>query len=131
MPRNRRGWGMGGGGSGLQPQRTPLTGAILEPALLVLLKEHPRHGYNLLGDLDALGLPNLHPSVVYRTLRDMESLGWIASDWHTGQTQGPPRRMYTLTPLGETVLHQWGLELRDKQRVITDLINRMPVKKGE
>ena len=80
MPRHRRGWAMGGGGGGHQGRHSPLAASLLEPALLVLLKEKSRHGYTLLADLETLGLSTIHPSVVYRVLREMEGLGWVQSD---------------------------------------------------
>lgn len=124
MPRHRRGWGMGGGPN-CETRHSTLTISLLEPALLILLKENPRHGYTLLGDLDGLGLKALHPSVVYRTLREMEDLGWIQSDWDTNQTQGPPRRTYGLTAQGEDVLQNWQQELSRTETIITQLLNRI------
>lgn len=124
MPGRQRGWGRGGGRG--RHRHSPLTGSMLEPALLVLLKEQPRHGYTLLADLDSLGMGTLHPSVVYRTLRQMEDLEWITSDWDTGQTQGPPRRTYQLTPSGEEVLAQWREELEKTRSLISHLADRMP-----
>jgi len=67
--------------------------------------------------LDGLGEFNLDdadPSLVYRALRDMEVEGWVTSSWEPHQTQGPPRRVYSLTSEGEAVLVEWArdLELR-------------------
>ncbi len=124
MPRHRRGWGINGE-NGFQHRHTPMTVPLLEPALLILLKEQPRHGYTLLNDLEALGMSMIHPSVVYRTLRDMESLEWIVSDWDTAQSQGPPRRIYTLTPQGEDALRGWQHELEKTQGLIVDLLKRI------
>jgi len=124
MPRHRRGWAIGGGPPPTD-RHTPLTVAMLEPALLVLLKEHPRHGYTLLADLEALGMGTIHPSVVYRTLRQMEMLAWVQSAWETDQTQGPPRRTYRLTVEGETALESWQGELRKTRDLIAQLVNRL------
>lgn len=124
MPRHRRGWAMGGGPNG-EGRHSPLTISILEPALLILLKAQPRHGYTLLADLESLGMSALHPSVVYRTLREMEGLEWIQSDWETDQTQGPPRRTYRLTDQGEEALQNWQHELEKTQKLISDLLNRI------
>ncbi|MBN2258008.1 MAG: helix-turn-helix transcriptional regulator [Anaerolineaceae bacterium] len=124
MPRRHRGWAMGAGGGGGN-RHSPLTVSILEPALLIMIKERPRHGYTLLADLESLGLGTLHPSVVYRTLREMEVLGWIRSDWDTGQTQGPPRRIYQLTDQGEGVLKNWQNELDKTQDTIQQLQKRI------
>lgn len=124
MPRHRRGWAMGGGLQN-ESRHSPLSVALLEPALLVLLQEKPRHGYTLLTDLSLMGITTLHPSVVYRTLRQMEELDWIQSDMDNGQTQGPPRRNYRLTIQGEEVLKFWQQELSKSKDLISDLLTRM------
>ena len=124
MPRHRRGWAMGGDPHS-EDRHSPLTTSMLEPALLILLKEQPRHGYTLLADLETLGMTTIHPSVVYRTLREMEGLEWIQSDWDTDQTQGPPRRIYRLTVQGEEALRNWQHELEKTQELISDLLKRI------
>ena len=124
MPRRRRGWAMGGGPHH-EDRQSPMVIAILEPALLILLREQPRHGYSLLADLSSLGLHTIHPSVVYRALREMEALEWIQSDWDTDQTQGPPRRTYRLTFQGEEALRNWQHELEKTQQLISDLLKRI------
>lgn len=128
MPRHRRGWAVGGGGGEYPVRHSPLALSMLEPALLILLKEHPGHGYTMLADLEALGMSTIHPSVVYRTLREMEELGWIQSNWDTEQTQGPPRRTYQLTAIGEEALFNWQHELGKTRDLITQLINRFEKK---
>jgi PadR family transcriptional regulator PadR len=124
MPRHHRGWMMGMGGGEYPMHHTPLTVSLLEPALLILIKEKARHGYTLLTDLDALGMGTIHPSVVYRTLREMEELGWIQSDWDTSQTQGPPRRIYRLASQGEEALEGWKHELGKVREIISSLLER-------
>jgi PadR family transcriptional regulator, regulatory protein PadR len=124
MPRHRRGWAMGGGGD-FQIRHSPLTISLLEPALLILIQEQARHGYTLLADLETLGISTIHPSIVYRTLREMEGLEWIESDWDTGQTQGPPRRVYRLTDQGEEALRKWQHELGRTQELISNLLQRI------
>lgn len=124
MPRHRRGWAMEGGPN-CENRHSPLTVSMLEPALLILINEQPSHGYTLLGDLEKLGMSTLHPSVVYRTLREMEELEWILSDWDTGQTQGPPRRTYQLTAQGQEALRNWQHELGKIQELISDLLKRI------
>ncbi len=124
MPRHRRGWAVEGE-HGRHQRHTPLTVSMLEPALLILLKEQPRHGYTLLADLESLGISTIHPSVVYRILRDMEDLEWIQSDWETDQTQGPPRRTYHLTDQGNEALRNWQHELEKTQGLIGELLKRI------
>jgi DNA-binding PadR family transcriptional regulator len=123
MPRHRRGWAMGNGYH-QEDRHSPLSVSMLEPALLVLLQQQPRHGYNLLAELESLGLRSLHPSVIYRALRQMEGLDWICSDWDTSQSQGPPRRNYRLTDLGEKALQNWQEELSNTGILINELLKR-------
>lgn len=124
MPRHRRGWAMGGGSQN-ESRHSPLSISLLEPALLILLREKPRHGYTLLTDLSLMGITTLHPSVVYRTLRQMEELEWIQSDMDNDQTQGPPRRNYRLTIQGEEALKFWQQELSKSNNLISDLLTRI------
>jgi len=70
-----------GHGQGQGKRHSPLIVSLLEPALLILVKGEPSHGYSLLAELGEMGIDTLHPSVVYRTLREMEDLEWIQSDW--------------------------------------------------
>lgn len=124
MPRYRRGWGLGNG-QNTENHHTPLINTLLEPVLLILLKEKPRHGYTLLSDLGTMGINTMHPSVVYRILRDLEALEWIQSDWENDETQGPPRRVYRLTTIGEDALRYWQNELKKTQDLISALITRI------
>ena len=103
-------------------RRTPLKVALVEPALLTLIAQSPRYGYSLLSELEELGLEELHPSVVYRTLRQLEDLEWIESEWETDTTQGPPRRLYRLTRIGAAALETWQEELHKAQVSIQQLL---------
>jgi PadR family transcriptional regulator PadR len=95
---------------------------ILEPTLLLLLHHSPAHGYTLLEQLGEFGLGELNPSVVYRALRDMEAKGWVTSVWDEEQTQGPPRRVYRLTAMGDEVLGWCTQDLRETRAMIDHLL---------
>jgi DNA-binding PadR family transcriptional regulator len=96
---------------------------FLEPTLLLLLHHGPAHGYTLLERLGEFGLGGLNPSVVYRALRDMEGRGWVTSFWDDEQTQGPPRRVYRLTALGNEALALWTQDLEETRRLIDRLLS--------
>ena len=127
MPRHGRGWAIGGNLREVE-SHSPLVGSLLEPALLVLLSKQPSHGYTLLSELSTLNMATIHPSVVYRTLREMENLGWISSDWDSELTQGPPRRNYHLTTQGEIALQSWKRELEKTNEIILKLLEKMQKK---
>jgi len=122
MPRQRRGWAMQGGEQ-FQRRHSPVTTSLLEPILLFSLKVSHSHGYNLLNDLREIGLGSIHPSMVYRTLREMEDLKWVISEWDISQPQGPPRRTYHITPLGEEAIENWKDELSRINQLIATLLN--------
>lgn len=121
MPRHGRGWAFRGGSKG-EDRHSPLVTSLLEPTLLFLIMEQPGHGYSLLSKLSELDMATIHASVVYRTLREMEDLQWISSDWDTDQTQGPPRRTYQITSRGEEVLQYWKKELEKTDGIIRKLL---------
>ncbi len=124
MPRHGRGWAMENGRWN-KDRHSPLIVSLLEPTLLVLIGEHPTHGYTLLTELNTMNMASIHPSVVYRTLREMELLGWIDFAWETDQTQGPPRKIYSLSAQGKEVLYFWKNELEKSSSLITQILNKI------
>jgi len=82
---------------------------FMEPCLLLLLSQSPAHGYELLGRLGQFGLDpeQLHPGIMYRTLRRLEGDGFLTSSWDTGSS-GPAKRLYQVTSEGEALLHSWS-----------------------
>lgn len=95
---------------------------FLEPTLLLGLHRGPAHGYTLIEQLRDFGLADLDASAVYRVLRDMEDEGWVTSSWEEEQTQGPPRRVYQLTALGDEVLRWLTQDLRGTRSMIDQLL---------
>ncbi len=96
---------------------------FLEPTLLLLLHQGPAHGYTFLEELEDFGLGGSDPSVLYRALRDMEEKGWVTSVWEEEGAQGPPRRVYRLTELGNEVLGWWTSDLRETAQIIEHFLD--------
>ena len=71
---------------------------------LLLLDAGVSHGYELRRELAARGA-DVDPSVLYRSLRRLESEGWAVSR-PAPSTAGPQRRSYRLTPAGRRLLHE-------------------------
>ena len=78
---------------------------FLRPCVLLLLREQPAHGYDLLQRLRALGFERDDPGGLYRTLRALEDDGLVSSSWEPSAV-GPDRRTYDLTRRGREVLHE-------------------------
>jgi DNA-binding PadR family transcriptional regulator len=86
---------------------------FVEPVVLLLLKKKGRsYGYDLSGDLQkhALTDAEIERAALYRTLRQLEANGNVASEWETVQA-GPARRIYRLTAKGEQHLEEWAVVL--------------------
>lgn len=82
-------------------------------ALLGLLCQRPRHGYELHAAFEALAggrqAWDVKPAQVYSTLSRLEEGGLIVRQG-TGQAGGPEKLIYTITPAGKEELTGWLLE---------------------
>jgi PadR family transcriptional regulator, regulatory protein PadR len=98
---------------------------FIEPCLLLLLSEKKAHGYELLDNLDSLGIdPRLQdPGQIYRYLRRMEQEDLLKSVWETGES-GPARRLYCITEEGEAVLSEWIKVFEKRIGILQSLIKR-------
>ena len=85
---------------------------FVRPWLLLLLLQHPSHGYEL---LERFGqderMPGIDPGLLYRTLRHLEDEGLVRSSWDAGP-RGPARRLYQVTDEGIAYLHAWAEEIQ-------------------
>lgn len=95
-----------------------------EPALLLLLRERPTHGYELLEALPALtGEQRVDMGNLYRVLRALEEDGLVTSQWQAGEP-GPAKRTYELTPEGQRLLDRWAEALREAQQDVQNFLDR-------
>jgi DNA-binding PadR family transcriptional regulator len=86
--------------------------------LLAFLNQEKLHGYGLIDKLENVGLSGINPSQIYRILRDYEEFGLVNSDWDQETTQGPPKRVYTLTEAGKLALERAVSSLLETQERI-------------
>jgi PadR family transcriptional regulator, regulatory protein PadR len=90
-----------------------------EPALLLLLRERPAHGYDLLERLPELtGEQRVEMGNLYRLLRALEEEGLVSSVWADG------KRTYSLTTAGRALLDQWAEALRLSRERIQSFLSR-------
>ena len=93
-----------------------------EPAVLLLLREGPMHGYQLLDRLP--GLPahdgRIDLGNLYRLLRALEADDLVRSEWQT--EPGPSRRVYRLTASAAGLLEGWARSLRDMRSGIDQFL---------
>jgi len=95
-----------------------------EPALLLLLREQPAHGYDLLERLPELtGEQRIEMGNLYRLLRALEEEGLVSSEWD-GASPGPTKRRYAITHAGERLLDEWVEALRVSQERTARFLDR-------
>lgn len=96
---------------------------FLRPCILLLLREEPAHGYDLLERLRPLGFKRDDPGRLYRALRGLEEEGLVRSAWQTSSS-GPDRRIYDLTLEGVEELHRAATALAEAARVVDVFLTR-------
>ena len=90
-----------------------------EPAILLLLRERPAHGYDLLERLPELtGEQRVEMGNLYRLLRALEEEGLVTSQWQDG------KRTYAIAEHGLQLLDQWVDALRRSQERTARFLER-------
>ncbi|MGI9538802.1 MAG: poly-beta-hydroxybutyrate-responsive repressor [Miltoncostaeaceae bacterium] len=101
----------------------------LQPFLLLALDKWQIHGYELMHRLTSFGFEALDRGSVYRTLRQLEEDGLVSSAWDTS-TQGPARRLYSLTDAGRNYLNVWASAFRGYQSMLDQFFSMYPQGSG-
>jgi PadR family transcriptional regulator, regulatory protein PadR len=105
------------------PTEPVLPKNFLRPAILLLLREDPAHGYDLIARLRPLGFARSDPGGVYRTLRGLEEEGLVHSGW-AASSSGPARRMYNITRSGTEELHRLATALDAGRQSLDAFLSR-------
>ena len=105
------------------PDPPPLPKNFLRACVLLLLREHPSHGYDMLERLGALGFERDDPGRLYRALRALEDEGLVRSAWEPSAA-GPARRIYELTRGGMEELHASAGALRGTAQLVDSFLTR-------
>jgi len=93
-------------------------------ALLLLLRERPAHGYDLLDRLpDLIGQERVDVGNLYRVLRTLEEQGLVRSEWDDS-LPGPAKRTYELTEDGAGALERWATALGETRDRIEAFLTR-------
>lgn len=90
---------------------------FLQCCVLLLLRERPAHGYQLLDRLKPFGIAAGDPGSLYRRLRSLERRGILRSKWESSEA-GPRRRTYYLTERGDVLLRTWAGALAETRRLV-------------
>jgi PadR family transcriptional regulator PadR len=97
---------------------------FVEPSLLLLLRERPLHGYELIERLpEVAGEGRVDVGNLYRLLRALEVEGLVSSEW-SAELPGPAKRTYELTDEGRRLLDRWAEALRQAQADVQGFLDR-------
>ncbi len=96
---------------------------FLRPCVLLLLREQPAHGYELLERLQPFAFGRDDPGRLYRVLRALEAERLVDSAWQASET-GPDRRMYRLTRRGMEELHEQARRLAAGREALEVFLSR-------
>ncbi len=97
---------------------------FVEPSILLLLRERPLHGYELIERLPELaGEGRIDVGNLYRLLRALEAEDLVSSEW-SAELPGPAKRTYELTPEGRRLLDRWAEALREAQSDVQSFLDR-------
>jgi PadR family transcriptional regulator PadR len=92
--------------------------------VLLLLREQPAHGYDLLDPLATLTREErVDMGNLYRVLRALEDENIVSSEWRD-DLPGPSKRVYELTGPGRGLLDQWVTALGDARGQIDEFLER-------
>lgn len=114
-----RGFGRGQGrGPGRGGRRRPLDHGDLRLLILKLISEAPRHGYEIIREIEArtAGAYVPSPGVIYPALETLLDLGWVEAE-----TKGS-RRSFRLTQEGEAELVADAETLERIEQRLADLL---------
>ena len=98
---------------------------FLIPALLLLLSEKPSHGYELTEKYTEFGFTEAgsDPGAIYRTLKLLDSEGFIKSKWDTDDP-GPAKKIYSITDEGLELLSSWVSEIKERKKTFELFLKR-------
>lgn len=103
--------------------RRELSRGTLELAVLAMVAQGPRYGYDLLSSLRKAsgGFPEVKEGTLYPVLHRLEDAGYIAAEWEA-EGRAAPRKYYKLTKAGrarlETLKAEWQRLVEGMTRVL-------------
>lgn len=95
---------------------------FLIPMMLLHLRDWNAHGYELMKKLSQFGLDSIDKGNFYRILRQLEKDAMVTSQWDT-TSDGPAKRIYSITDAGEQYLEIWAGSLEHYQKMLDQFFN--------
>ncbi|MGB5168248.1 MAG: PadR family transcriptional regulator [Acidimicrobiia bacterium] len=91
----------------VEQRRTQWLKGVLDLCVLARLMDGEAYGYELAKGLEAAGLGEIKGGTLYPLLNRLERDGLVETMWRDSR-QGPDRKYYQITNLGESALGEAG-----------------------
>ena len=105
----------------IEKWKSKILRGTLEYCVLLLLRQTPRYGYEILQELNAYPFISSTESTIYPLLRRLEKEGYLHSFWRDSAEGLPPRKYYSLTDEGQQYLNILSKEWNNLSNIISAL----------
>ena len=95
----------------------------LEGCVLAILRQEERYGYEISQNLECYGFGRIPEGTVYPLLLRLEKRGSITANFRASP-EGPQRKYYALTDLGQKELTEFFRNYRELSRAVDQLIKQ-------
>ncbi|MFD0481488.1 PadR family transcriptional regulator [Kineococcus sp. GCM10028916] len=102
-------------------RRAQLVRGVLDMCLLAMLRQQPGHAYELSHRLQQAGLGETSYGTIYPLITRLRRLG-LLEERSEPSGSGPPRKVFSLSPQGETALAAWSTQWLQSTHVVANLL---------
>lgn len=107
--------------SSIDNWKTQIRKGYLELCLLLMIREEKRlYGLEILERLSKLDLETKE-GTLYPILNRLTAEGWLSASWVTESVKGHPRKFYSLTKEGRSILAQMEEEYASMMKIFSQL----------
>lgn len=93
----------------------------LEYCILLLIKEKPYYGYEIMNELSAWPIITTKESTIYPLLKRLEKDGSVETSWQPSAEGLPPRKYYSINEAGMKHLEEMTREWDNLSSAIDDI----------
>ena len=95
----------------------------LEYCILLLIKEKPCYGYEIMNELSAWPIISSKESTIYPLLKRLEKDGSVETSWEPSAEGLPPRKYYSINETGMKYLEEMSQEWNNLSSAINQIRN--------
>ncbi len=91
--------------------------------MAILHRRQSSYGFALLREFESVGI-DVNEGTLYPLLNRMHKNGWLESNWETPTDGGHPRRFYSLSQTGNSLLPGMIESYQAQQRSLSNLLEK-------